>query len=86
MMKSIAILVFLAVGSLALHRVPLHRMKSARRTIEDLKFSRSAIAKRWMSKTGDFPEEPLDNYLDVLGKYPDHLVILFVIGPILRTN
>merc|ERR1712236_22296 len=64
MMKSIALLVFLAVGSLALHRVPLHFMKSARRTIEDLKFSRSAIAKRWMSKTGDFPEEPLDNYLD----------------------
>lgn len=23
------------------------------------------IARRWLTKTGDFPEEPLDNYLDV---------------------
>jgi len=40
-------------------------MKSARRTIEDIKVSRSAIAKRWMSRAaGELPEEDLDNYLD----------------------
>ena len=43
-------------------------MKTARRTLEDLKNSRDAIAKRWLSRTGqgDLPEEPLENYLDVL--------------------
>merc|ERR1719266_3165803 len=39
-------------------------MKTARRTLQEMKFSRSVIAKRWLTKSGDFPEEPLDNYLD----------------------
>ena len=47
--------------------IPLKRMKSARRSLEDLDVSRNAIARRW--GTGgygsSFPEEPITNYLDV---------------------
>jgi len=40
-------------------------MKTARRTLDDLMVSKSAIARRWMAKTGaEYPEEPLENYLD----------------------
>jgi len=46
--------------------IPLKRMKSARRSLEDLDVSRNAIARRW--GTGgygsSFPEEPITNYLD----------------------
>jgi len=39
-------------------------MKSARATLEEMKISRSAIARRWMERERQFPEEPLENYLD----------------------
>merc|ERR1712018_524307 len=63
-------LVFLALlaGGLALkHKsIPLNRMKTSRRTLEDLDVSRNKIARRW--GTGgygsQFPEEPITNYLD----------------------
>lgn len=64
MWKSLGLLLCLALECYSYQRIPLHKMKSARRTLEDLKVSRSAIARRWMSKAGDFPEEDLDNYLD----------------------
>merc|ERR1712032_510955 len=44
-------------------RIPLHRMKTARRTLEDFSRSQEVLAKRWAPRDG-FPEEPLDNYMD----------------------
>merc|ERR1711923_494038 len=66
MWRSLGLVLCLVLGCFSYTRVPLHRMKTARRTLEDLKFSKSAIARRWMTKSGsaDFPEEPLENYLD----------------------
>merc|ERR1711942_571802 len=66
MWRSLGLVLCLVLGCFSYTRVPLHRMKTARRTLEDLKFSKSAIARRWMAKSGsaDFPEEPLENYLD----------------------
>merc|ERR1739838_499296 len=64
MFRAIALLPLLIVGSLAFRRIPLQRIQTARRTLQDLKNSQNVIAKRWLAKLGDFPEEPLDNYLD----------------------
>merc|ERR1712179_824127 len=46
--------------------ISLNRMKSARRTLEDLDVSRNKIARRWGSGGygSQFPEEPITNYLD----------------------
>merc|ERR1712168_1506083 len=63
MIKQTVLILVLALGAQAFHRIPLHRMKSARRTIEELKQSQSTIAKRWLSKSS-VPEEDLENYLD----------------------
>jgi len=51
----------LVLGVSAYHRIPLYRMKTARRTLEDIKMSQETIWKRWSQ---EFPEEPLENYLD----------------------
>jgi len=56
--------------SLAFHRIPLKKIKTARRTIEDFQTSVKKIQNRWGTKnvltslTRENPEEPLDNYLD----------------------
>merc|ERR1711874_174550 len=60
----LSLLLLFLTGCLALKRVPLYRMKSARRTLEEMTFSRSVIARRWLTDRRDFPEEPLENYLD----------------------
>jgi len=63
----IPILLVAAVsGCLGLTRVPLHRMKSARRTLQEMQVSRSAIARRWVERQqrGPYPDEPLENYMD----------------------
>merc|ERR1712013_183702 len=52
MLRSLSILLFLAIGAYSYHRVPLYRMKTARRTLDDLMVSKSAIARRWLAKTG----------------------------------
>jgi len=50
---------------LSLNRVPLYRMKSARATLEEMKNSRSVIARRWLNRQRQpFPDEPLENYMD----------------------
>merc|ERR1712179_521002 len=65
MLRSLSILLFLAIGAYSYHRVPLYHMKTARRTLDDLMVSKSAIARRWLAKTAEeYPEEPLENYLD----------------------
>merc|ERR1711872_1193060 len=64
---SFALLAVLAEGLALKHkRIPLYRMKSTRRTMEDLDVSRNKIARRWGSGGygSQFPEEPLDNFLD----------------------
>jgi len=38
-------------------------MKTARRTVEELRMSQTKIANRWLTK-GELPEDPLENYLD----------------------
>jgi len=70
-MKSLAIFCLLFASSLAFYRVPLYRIKTARATLEEWKLSASKVANRWGGKSPlagpnlkDFPEEPLDNYLD----------------------
>merc|ERR1712226_821645 len=60
----VSLLLLFLTGCLALKRIPLYRMKTARRTLEEMEFSRSVIARRWLTDRRDFPEEPLENYLD----------------------
>merc|ERR1712112_148389 len=63
-MKSfLAIVATLVALCGAQHRIPLHRMKTSRQTLEDLTMSMAKINNRW-TKTMELPEEPLDNYLD----------------------
>jgi len=64
---SFVLLAVLAEGLALKHkRIPLYRMKSTRRTMEDLDVSRNKIARRWGSGGygSHFPEEPLTNYMD----------------------
>jgi len=62
-MVRIALLcLFLSLGTSSILRIPLHRMQTARRTLEQYKQSQDTIARRWLPK--EFPEEPLDNYMD----------------------
>merc|ERR1711936_928618 len=63
-MRSCLVFLLFLAGCLALQRIPPYRMKTARRTLEDIKVSKSVIARRWLTQRADFPEEPLDNYLD----------------------
>merc|ERR1712154_590277 len=63
-MRSCLVFLLFLAGCLALQRIPLYRMTTARRTLEDIKVSKSVIARRWLTQRADFPEEPLDNYLD----------------------
>jgi len=61
MIKETVLVLVLALGCQTLHRIPLHRMQTARRTMEEFKQSQSTITKRWMKSV---PEEDLENYLD----------------------
>jgi len=71
MKLSVAILLLsvLAVSS-AFHRIPLKKIKTARRTLEDFQASVHKIQNRYGLKNvlrtlaRETPEEPLDNYLD----------------------
>merc|ERR1712080_570962 len=56
------ILLALVLGAQAVHRIPLYRMKSARRTLKEVSQSFRTIAKRWGPK--DNPIEPITNYMD----------------------
>eukprot|EP00088_Acartia_fossae_P048779 TRINITY_DN532_c0_g1_i2.p1 TRINITY_DN532_c0_g1~~TRINITY_DN532_c0_g1_i2.p1 ORF type:complete len:397 (-),score=120.12 TRINITY_DN532_c0_g1_i2:54-1244(-) len=56
-------------STLAFHRIPLTKFKSARRSIEDFQASMRAIKNRYSmdltkGTTRDNPDEPLENYLD----------------------
>merc|ERR1711963_747044 len=64
---SLVFLAPLAKGFAFKHKsIPLNRMKTSRRTMEDLDASRNKIARRWGSGGygSKFPEEPITNYLD----------------------
>jgi len=61
MVRAFLLCLALVLGVSAYHRIPLYRMKTARRTLEDIKMSQETIWKRWSQ---EFPEEPLENYLD----------------------
>jgi cathepsin D len=63
MVRSVLLCLALVLGTSAFYRIPLYRMQTARRTLQDLQKSQETILKRWMPR-GEFPEEPLDNYLD----------------------
>merc|ERR1712233_177010 len=63
MIRNCLFVLSLALVASATIRVPLHRMKTARRTLEDFSRSQEVLAKRWAPRDG-FPEEPLDNYMD----------------------
>ena len=66
--KMINDLELLLLNSLiSIFSIPLNRMKTSRRTMEDLDVSRNKIARRWGSGGygSKFPEEPITNYLDV---------------------
>jgi len=54
----------LVAGAAAFHRIPLYRMKSARKTLEENRESFRAIANRYGNKNGDLPVEDIKNYLD----------------------
>jgi len=70
-MRALSIGIFLAccAATLAIHRIPLTKFKSARRTIEDYQTSVKAIKTRYnlnvnTGLTRENPDEPLENYLD----------------------
>jgi len=69
-MKSLLIFSLCVVATLGFYRIPLTKIKTARRTIEDFKTSVEKIKNRWGSGNvlgslmQDYPEDPLDNYLD----------------------
>lgn len=62
MVRTALLCVALALGTSSYMRIPLHRMQTTRRTLEQYKMSQDTIARRWLPK--EFPEEPLDNYMD----------------------
>lgn len=62
MVRTALLCVALALGTSSYMRIPLHRMQTTRRTLEQYKMSQDTIARRWSPK--EFPEEPLDNYMD----------------------
>merc|ERR1711973_549006 len=69
-MKTLFVFCVCIATVLSLHRIPLTRFKSARRSLEDFNASVKAIKNRYKTEnvlqsfTKDFPEEPLDNYMD----------------------
>lgn len=70
-MKAAVALLLVAslAGVLALHRIPLTKIKTARRTLEDFQASVRAINNRYGKNvlrglTRENPDEPLDNFMD----------------------
>merc|ERR550519_1081323 len=65
-----------SLGVSAIHRIPLHRMETARKSLDDVARSQQIIANRWSAKskilvakedtqdTREHPEEDLHNYMD----------------------
>jgi len=64
MIKVLAALAALLAITQAFHRIPLYKMQTARRTIEDLTSSMKKINNRWGKRMGELPEDDLENYLD----------------------
>ena len=64
MSRSALLCLAVALGASAQLRVPLHRVHEGRRTLKDVTTSMEVIARRWAPRSG-FPEDPLDNYMDV---------------------
>jgi len=63
MVRSVVLGLCLILGVSAVQRIPLWRMQTARKTLDQFRQSQETIAKRWGARE-EFPEEPLDNYLD----------------------
>merc|ERR1711976_625696 len=69
-MKTAIILLATVASALAFHRVPLTKIKTARRTLEDFQQSVKKLQNRWSMKNvlstfnREYPEEPLDNFMD----------------------
>jgi len=61
---SLSLLLSLVLGAQAIHRIPLTKIQTARRTLEQFQASQVAINKRWSRTLSDLPEDPLENYLD----------------------
>jgi len=69
-MRTLVVFCLCVATALSVHRIPLKKFKTARRTIEDFQTSVKAIKNRYSAEkilqryTEDFPEEPLDNFMD----------------------
>ena len=64
MSRSALLCLAVALGASAQLRIPLHRVHEGRRTLKDVTTSMEVISRRWAPRSG-FPEDPLDNYMDV---------------------
>jgi len=70
MVRAALLCLVFSLGVSAIHRIPLHRMETARKSLEDVTRSQKIIANRWAAKarilegSKEHPEEDLHNYLD----------------------
>merc|ERR1712142_583531 len=67
-MKTVAVFCLCIASALSFHRIPLTKIKTTTKSLEDVQKSMSTIQNRWTPRAltagGDLPEEPLDNFMD----------------------
>jgi len=61
-MKGVFVFSLLLASVLSFHRIPLYKIKTARRTLDDLQTSMKTINNRWTQPRK--ADEPLDNFMD----------------------
>merc|ERR1711962_1120468 len=67
-MKTVAVFCLCIASALSFHRIPLTKIKTTTKSLEDVQKSMTTIQSRWTPRAltagDDLPEEPLDNFMD----------------------